>query len=414
MRQSLLFTEAKREAPKDEVSLNAKLLIQAGFIKKEMAGVYSFLPLGLKVLKKIENIIREEMNAVGGQEILMPALQPKEPWQKTGRFETMTDLFKLKDMADRDFVLGPTHEEIVVPLAAEFINSYKDLPFAVYQIQGKFRSELRAKSGLLRGREFIMKDMYSFHRDPEDLQKFYDLVAKSYKKIFDRVGIGEKTFITFASGGTFSKYSHEFQTLTPYGEDTIYLDKKKNLAVNKEVFNDAVLEDIGLERRDLIEEKSIEVGNIFLLKVKFTEAFGVKYKNEKGECQPVFMGCYGIGLPRLMGTVVEVLADDKGLVWPKGIAPFLVHLVALQPGVLPQAEKIYEELSKQNREVLFDDRSLASPGEKLVESDLLGLPARLVLSERNKDKIEVKLRNEAESKLLSQSGALKFVKEYAG
>jgi len=411
MRQSLLFTQAIRSSPKDEVSRNGKLLVQAGFIKKEMAGVFSFLPLGFRVLKKIESIIRQEMNALGAQEILMPALQPKENWQKTGRWETMTDLFKIKDTTGRDFALGPTHEEIVVPLVKQFLSSYKDLPFAVFQIQDKFRSELRTKSGLLRGREFLMKDMYSFHRDPEDLQNFYDKVAEAYKKIWQKVGIGHLTYLTFASGGTFSKYSHEFQTITPYGEDTIYLDEEKKLAVNKEVLTDEILAELGLPKKKLVEKKAIEVGNIFNLKLKYTEAFDVKYKDEKGELRPVYMGCYGIGLGRVLGTIVEVLADDKGLVWPKAVAPFFVHLIALQPAVYSQAEKYYEELKKSGFEVLFDDRDL-SAGEKLVESDLLGIPVRMVVSERNKDKIELKPRTAATAKLFSFPEVINFLKAY--
>ena len=412
MRQSQLFTRTKKEPPRDEVSINARLLIQAGFIKKEMAGVFSFLPLGLRVLKKIENIIRKEMNLLGGQEILMPALHSKEPWLKTGRWETMTDLYKLKDSADREFALGGTHEEIVVPLVAEFLSSYKDLPFAVYQIQDKFRSELRAKSGLLRGREFFMKDMYSFHRSVADCESFYEKVALAYKRIFDQVGIGRMTFMTFASGGLFSKYSHEFQTITPYGEDTIYLGEAKGLAVNREVNTPDVLKDIGLDEEKLVEKKAIEVGNIFQLKVRFTEAFDVKIKDETGKLEPVYMGCYGLGLPRIMGTVVEVLSDEHGMAWPKNIAPYAVHLIALQKEVLPEAESFYEELKKSGVEVLFDDRGEKSSGEKLVESDLFGLPIRLVISERNKGKIEIKIRTEKESRLLEKNEAINFIKNY--
>ncbi|MEK7140686.1 MAG: aminoacyl--tRNA ligase-related protein, partial [Patescibacteria group bacterium] len=347
MRQSKLFTRTKKEAPSDEVSKNAEFLIRGGFIHKEMAGVYSFLPLGLRVLRKIENIIREEMNAMGGQEVLMSTMQPKENWEKTGRWTTMTDLYKVPDSSGREVALGPTHEEILVPILKNYVSSHKDFPLAIYQIQNKFRMELRAKSGMLRGREFMMKDMYSFHTSTEDLDIFYEKMKEVYRTIFERAGIGHLTYMTFASGGTFSKYSHEFQTITPAGEDTIYVDEENNIAVNKEVFNDEVLGQLKLNKEKLVERKAIEVGNIFDLKTKFSAPFDLTYTDEQGEKHPVLMGCYGIGLGRLMGAVVEALADDKGIIWPESIAPFSVHLLALGEDevVLKEAEKIYETLS---------------------------------------------------------------------
>ena len=417
MRQSKLFTKTRKEAPADEVSKNAELLIRGGFVHKEMAGVYSYLPLGLRVLKKIENIIREEMNKVGGQEVLMSAFQPKENWQKTGRWTGMDDLYKVIDSSGREVALGPTHEEIVVPILKNFVTSYKDFPISIYQIQNKFRMELRAKSGVLRGREFVMKDMYSFHTSAEDFESFYEKMKDVYKTIFGRVGIGHITYLTFASGGTFSKYSHEFQTITSVGEDTIYVDEEKNIAVNKEVFDDEVLGQLDLIKEKLVEHKAIEVGNIFDLKTKYSAPFDLSYADEKGEKHTVLMGCYGIGLGRLLGTVVEVLSDDKGIIWPESIAPFQVHLLALgeDKEVFGEANKVYESLLKAGVEVLFDDRTGISAGEKFSDADLLGMPWRAVVSARSiKEKgIELKKRTEEKGKIVSLDELLTLLKPSA-
>ena len=405
MRQSKLFTRTRKESPTDEVSKNAELLIRGGFIHKEMAGVYSYLPLGLRVLKKIENIIREEMNKVGGQEVLMSAFQPKDNWEKTGRWEAMTDLYKVVDSAGREVALGPTHEEIVVPILKNYVSSHKDFPVCIYQIQDKFRMELRAKSGMLRGREFIMKDMYSFHTSVEDFEKFYSQMQDTYKTIFSRVGIGHLTYMTFASGGTFAKYSHEFQTITPVGEDVIYIDETSGIALNKEVLNDEVLGQLNLKKEKLVEHRAIEVGNIFDLKTKYSKPFDLSFMDEKGEKHTVLMGCYGIGLGRLMGTVVEVLSDDKGIIWPESVAPFAVHLLMLgeDETVSTEANKIYENLSKMGIEILFDDRANISAGEKFSDADLLGIPFRAVVSLRSiKDGgIELKKRTEEKGKIVS-------------
>ncbi len=413
MRQSKLFTKTRKEIPADEVSKNAELLIRGGFIHKEMAGVYSYLPLGLRVLNKIISIIREGMNGVGGQEVLMSSFQPKENWEKTGRWEAMDDLYKVSDSSGREVALGPTHEEIVVPILKNYISSYKDFPVAIYQIQNKFRMELRAKSGILRGREFIMKDMYSFHNSQEDFEEFYGKMKDVYKTIFQRVGIGHLTYMTFASGGTFSKYSHEFQTITSVGEDTIYVDETNAIAVNKEVFNDEVLGQLNLIKEKLVEQKSIEVGNIFDLKTKYSAPFDLSYTDEKGEKHPVLMGCYGIGLGRLMGTVVEVLSDDKGIIWPEAIAPFFVHLLVLgeDKEVLEEAEKVYESLEKAGVEVLFDDRREVSAGEKFADADLLGMPYRAVVSARSikENGIELKKRTEEKGKIVTESELLKML-----
>lgn len=402
MKQSHLFTKTRKEVPTDEVSRNAELLIRGGFVHKEMAGVYSFLPLGLRVLRKIENIIREEMNKVGGQEILMSSFQPKENWEKTGRWETMTDLYKVSDTSGREVALGPTHEEIVVPILKNYVTSFKDFPLAIYQIQNKFRMELRAKSGILRGREFIMKDMYSFHTSEEDFEEFYEKMKDVYKTIFKKVGIGHITYPTFASGGTFSKYSHEFQTITSAGEDTIYIDEESGVALNKEVMNDEVLGQLGFlaKKEKLVEHKSIEVGNIFDLKTKYSKPFDLSFADGKGQKHDVLMGCYGIGLGRLMGTVVEALSDDKGIVWPESIAPFSIHLLALgeDEKIFKEANKVYENLIKNGVEVLFDDRTGISAGEKFAEADLLGIPYRVVVSERSMKESGVELKNRTDDK----------------
>lgn len=414
VRQSQLFTKTKKETPTDEVSKNAELLIRGGFIHKEMAGVYSYLPLGLKVLAKIENIVREEMNKAGGQEILMSAFQPKENWEKTGRWNDLDVLYKVADSAGREMALGPTHEEIVVPILKNYVNSYKDLPLAVYQIQNKFRMELRSKSGILRGREFMMKDMYSFHASQEDFENFYEKMKGVYKTLFERVGIGHITYLTFASGGTFSKYSHEFQTITPAGEDTVYVDEEKGIAVNKEVLNDEVLGQLGMNKEKLAEHRAIEVGNIFDLKTKYSAPFDLAFTDEKGEKHTVLMGCYGIGMGRLMGTIVESLADDKGIIWPEAIAPFQVHLLLLgkEAEVSAEAEKAYDALTRAGVEVLFDDRREISAGEKFSDADLLGIPYRAVVSARSikEQGIELKKRTEEKGKIVSLEELLKTLK----
>ncbi len=414
MRQTKIFTKTRKEAPSDEVSKNAELLIRGGFIHKEMAGVYSYLPLGLRVYRKIENIIREEMNKVGGQEILMSSFQPKENWEKTGRWEGMSDLYKVSDSSNREVALGPTHEEIVVPILKNYVSSHKDFPLSVYQIQNKFRMELRAKSGILRGREFMMKDMYSFHAGEEDFTLFYNKMKDVYKTIFNRVGIGHLTYMTFASGGSFSKYSHEFQTITAAGEDTIYVDEKSGVAVNKEVLEDSVLSDLGLKKENLKEHRSIEVGNIFDLKTKFSQPFDLSFTDEKEEKHTVLMGCYGIGLSRLLGTVVEVLSDDKGMVWPESVAPFKVHLLALgeDEETFKEAENIYKNLTDIGIEVLFDDRHGISAGEKFADSDLFGIPFRAVVSTRSLKEggVEIKKRIEEKGHIVVLSELMTLLK----
>ena len=413
MLQSQLFTKTIKQAPKDEKSINAQLLIRAGFVDKLMAGVYSYLPLGLRVLKKIENIIREEMNNISGQEVFMPVLHPKEIWQKTERWQ-YSEMFKLKNRQGKDFGLGWTHEEVITPIAQKFVKSYKDLPVFIYQIQDKFRDELRAKSGLLRGREFMMKDLYSFHQDESDLEKYYQKVIKAYFRIFKRCGIERQTFLTSASGGAFSKYSHEFQTLTDSGEDEIYLCQKCKLGVNREIIEKERYQCPECKSRKLVTKKSIEVGNIFKLKERFSKAFDFKFRDEKGLEKFVLMGCYGIGLGRLLGAVVEVYHDDKGIIWPKQVAPFDVHLIQIEKcpnrndlefysrKIKKASQKLYQDLQKQGIEVLYDDREEKSAGEKFAEADLIGIPIRIVISEKTlaKNSAEIKKREKKEVKLV--------------
>jgi prolyl-tRNA synthetase len=339
------------------------------------------------------------MNSIGGQEFFMPTLQPKENWKKTGRWETMDDLYKLKDASDREFALGSTHEEVIAPLMKKFVNSYKDLPLAAYQFQNKFRMELRAKSGILRGREFLMKDLYSFHINQKDLDKYYEKAKIAYKNIFNRAGIGKKTFLTFASGGSFSKYSHEFQTLTDAGEDTIFICEKCNLAINKEIKNETpACPECGGKKFQ--REKAVEVGNIFKLGAKYSQPFDLSVINEKGKKVSVIMGCYGIGLQRLMGSVVELNNDKKGIIWPESVAPFQIHLISL--GEDKKAEKIYNELIRNKIEVLYDDREKASAGEKFADADLIGIPYRVVVSKKSLASrgMEVKKRNKKESEIM--------------
>lgn len=417
MRQSKLFTKTRKEAPKDEVARNAELLIRGGFIHKEMAGVYSLLPLGFRVLKRIEAIIREEMNALGGQEVLLTTLQDPALWKKSGRWVEETDeegglpWFKTELAAGGELGIANTHEEALVNTLLQHVSSYKDLPLYVYQIQNKFRNELRAKSGILRGREFLMKDLYSFSKTEEEFREFYEACAAAYMKIFERVGVGHLTYRTFASGGAFSKYSDEFQTLCDAGEDTIYLDKKKGIAVNKEVYTDEVLEELELDKQNLLEVKAIEVGNIFPLGTKYAEVLDLSYTDEDGNQQTPVMGSYGIGLGRLLGTVVEVLSDEDGIVWPESIAPFTVHLVVITPeegkGVHTEAEKLYTHLTDTGVDVLYDDRD-ASAGEKLTDADLIGIPLRVVVSKKTvaQKKLEVRERATGEVVYMNQKELL--------
>ena len=402
MRQSQLFTKTQKNAPAGETSLNAQLLIRGGFVHKEMAGVYTILPLGLRTLNKIANIVRDEMNSTGGIEIQSAALQKKETWEKSGRWsdEVVDIWFKTKLKNDAELGLAFTNEEPLASMMKSFISSYKDLPVYVYDIRSVFRNETRAKSGIMRGREFFWKALYSFSKNESEHNEYYEKAKIAYKNIFDKIGLGEKTYLTFASGGSFSKYSHEFQTVCEAGEDVIYVDEEKKIAVNKEVYTDEVLNNIGLTKDKLVEKKAIEVGNIFSLGHKFSQPFDLKYKDEKGHEQLVYMGCYGIGISRLMGTIVELNSDKNGIIWPESVAPFQVHLISL--GKNEEAQILYKDLQKNNIEVLFDDREDTSAGAKFADADLIGIPWRVVVSQKSlaSGGVEVKRRNEKESEIM--------------
>lgn len=410
MRQSLLFTKTVKDLPKDETSYNAQALIRAGFIDKVGAGVYTYLPLGKRVLDKISQIIREEMDEVGGQEILMTALIPKENWVTTGRWDNFDVLFRLVGNEQKEYALGATHEEIVTPLGKKYIFSYKDLPFGVYQIQTKFRNEKRAKAGLIRGREFLMKDLYSFHADQENLDEYYTKIIQAYKKIYDRLSIDQLTYFTYASGGSFAKYSHEFQTVCEAGEDLIYICDKCRVAVNKEIISEQDSCPL-CGSKELSEKKAIEVGNIFKLGTKFSESFAVKFKDANGQEKPVIMGCYGIGPSRLMGSIVEISHDSKGIIWPEAIAPYRIHLISLNEN--ETAEKIYRDLMVYGWDVLYDDRDV-SAGEKFADADLIGCPYRLVVSRKTLalNKVELKRRSEASSQNIDLDNLASSFKNY--
>ena len=419
MRQSQLYTKTRKEAPSDEVSKNAILLTRAGFIHKEMAGVYTFLPLGLRVLAKIENVIRRHMDKIGN-EIVMSALSPREVWEKTGRAEVVDVLMKTapankasEEKSTNSYILNPTHEELVTPIAAEYARSYKDLPAAFYQIQTKFRNEARAKSGLLRGREFRMKDLYSFHRSEEDLNLYYEKAKQVYMDIYRELGLGDDTFITVAGGGDFTKqFSHEFQTVVDAGEDVIYLDRKNKTAYNKEVVTEENVIRLGVDFNALEQVRACEVGNIFPLGTKFTNAFDYTFTDEDGKQQEVYMGCYGIGPSRLMGVIVEKYADEKGLVWPASIAPFSMHLILISKDkdseAAKAAEDLYKKLTDSHVEVLFDDRDEGA-GSKFADSDLIGIPMRVVVSDKSLEKggVEIKERTSETSEIISVEQLLK-------
>lgn len=405
MRLSQNFTKTLKDAPGDEVAKNAQLLIKAGFIHKEMAGVYAYLPLGKRVLDTIANIVREEMNAIGGQEVQMTVLQPKDIWEKTDRWDDakVDNWFKTKLANGTELGVGLTHEEPIVDALGGFINSYKDFPVFVYQIQNKFRNELRAKSGLLRGREFVMKDMYSFARNQAEHDMLYEQAAAAYARVYERLGIGDSTYRTFADGGIFTeKFSDEFQTVSAIGEDTIYVHEQKRIAVNEEIYTDENLAKLGLKREELVEKRGVEVGNIFPLESKYTDALDVYYTDEKGEQQSIIMGCYGIGVSRLMGLLAEHFADDKGLVWPENVAPAKVIIVRLgdDKAVERAADDLYVQLQEKGISTLYDDRDMRA-GEKFADADLLGIPHRVIVSTRlaARNEYEYKARTEHEPQM---------------
>ncbi len=412
MRLSKNFTRTTKQAPADEVARNAQLLIRAGFVFKTMAGVYSYTPLGLRVLENIKQIVREEMNAIGSQELIMSTLQRKELWQETGRWsDELVDVWFKSTLQDgTDVGFGWTHEEPIVELLRSYLKSYKDLPISVYQFQNKLRNELRAKSGIMRGREFIMKDMYSVHAAKEDLDAYYDQVIEAYKRCYDRFGIGNDTYVTFASGGAFTKFSHEFQTICEAGEDYIYLHRGKNIAVNEEVLDDAVKE-LGIKRNELEKVKTAEVGNIFNFGTQKSEEMNLVFTGSDGVQHYAYMGSYGIGITRVMGVIVEKFADEKGLIWPENIAPARVYLVQIGEKSRAAADELYETLGAQGVEVLYDDRD-ERPGVKFADAELMGIPLRVTVSDRLLDgkNWEVAMRASGERQLLTTDELLATLK----
>jgi prolyl-tRNA synthetase len=408
MRRSQLFTKTRHDAPADEVAKNAQLLIRAGFIHKEMAGVYAYLPLGLRVLEKIKQIVREEMNAIDSQELIMTNLQHKDIWETTGRWdEKVVDVwFKTQLQNGTPLGLAWSHEEPITNMMKSYISSYRDFPVSVYQFQTKLRNELRSKSGIMRGREFVMKDMYTYARSSEELEKLYSQAKEAYLRVFDRIGLGEITYITAASGGAFTKYSHEFQTITEAGEDVIYVNKEKKVAINEEVYTDEDLAELGLEKGHLEKVVAAEVGNIFNFGTEKSEQLGLYFTDEEGQEKPVYLGSYGIGITRLMGVVAEHFADEKGLVWPKNIAPFDVYLARLgnSEEIVKNADEIYSRLTDSGISVIYDDRDERA-GAMLKDADLIGTPYRLVISDKTiaQNSVEIKRRTQDDVQLIPVS-----------
>ena len=405
MRISQLFTKTSKSAPADEVAKNAQLLIRAGYVYKVMAGVYAYTPLGLRVLENIKQVVREEMNAVNGQELIMTNLQPKETWQTTGRWDDdVVDVwFKTQLKDETEIGLAWSHEEAIMEMMQQFVKSYKDLPTSVYQFQTKLRNELRAKSGIMRGREFVMKDMYSLHASADDLDTYYNSVIEAYKRVYTRLGLGDDTYVTFASGGAFTKFSHEFQTICDAGEDILYVHREKNIAVNEEVLEDAIAE-LGIDRNELEKVKSAEVGNIFNFGSEKSEQMNITVTNKDGQQQPIYLASYGIGITRVMGVIVEKFADEKGIVWPESVAPAKVYLVRIGgEASIAKADELYADLKTAGIEVLYDDRD-ERPGAKFADAELMGIPYRVTVSDRllESDSYEYTVRSSGETQILTR------------
>lgn len=412
MRLSQQFTKTRKTVPSDETSKNAQLLIQAGYIHKEMAGVYAYLPLGIRVLENIKTIVREEMNSLGSQELIMTSLQSKELWEKTDRWDDKNVDVWFKSTLKNGTPVGFawSHEEPITNMMKNYISSYRDLPTSVYQFQTKLRNELRAKSGIMRGREFVMKDLYGFSRNEKELLELYEQISDSYLRVFDRVGLGDSTYKTYASGGAFTQFSHEFQTITEAGEDTIYVSKDKKIAINEEVFTDEVLNQLQIKKDEVEKVRAAEVGNIFNFGSTKAEQLGVYFTDEDGEEKPVFLSSYGIGITRLMGVIAEHFSDEKGLVWPEAVAPAKVYLARLGSSeeVVKKADELYNRLTAASIQVLYDDRDMR-PGEKFADADLIGLPLRVVISEKTVSvgKIETKSRTAQDAEQIESEQLLK-------
>lgn len=410
MRRTQLFTKTRKDHPADETARNAQLLIQAGYVHKEMAGVYAYLPLGIRVIENIKQIVREEMDAINSNELIMTNLQSPDVWQSTGRWsnEAVDVWFKTQLQDGAELGLAWSHEEPILKMVQQYVSSYKDLPVSVYQFQTKLRNELRAKSGIMRGREFVMKDMYSLHTSQEDMDAYYEKAIEAYNRVYNRLGIGSETFVTFASGGAFTKFSHEFQTICEAGEDTLYINDGKTIAVNEEVLEDATKE-IGVDKSSLKPVVTAEVGNIFKFGTEKSEKMSVTFTDADGSQKPVYLASYGIGITRVMGVIAEKFSDDKGLVWPENIAPFRVYLCSLETEgeVAKAADDLYETLQKNSIEVLYDDRDVR-PGQKFADADLMGIPHRVVISKKTleKSQVEYKARASEEPLLIGQEELL--------
>ena len=413
MRRSQLFIKTRKDAPSDEVSKNAQLLIRAGYVYKVMAGVYAYTPLGIRVLENIKQIVRLEMNAIAGCELIMSSLQKPETWEETGRWsdEAVDVWFKTSLKDGTEVGLAWSHEEAIVEMMKQHITSYKDLPQSVYQFQTKFRNELRSKSGIMRGREFVMKDMYSVHTSQEDMDKYYDKVIEAYKRVFDRLGIGNKTYVTFASGGAFTKFSHEFQTICSAGEDTLYVNEEQTVAVNEEVLDDATKE-LGIDKSSLKPVVSAEVGNIFKFGTEKSEKMDFMFTDKDGSKKPLYLASYGIGITRVMGVIAEMMSDDKGLVWHSNITPYHVYLASIGDDVSKQAEELCRQLETAGVSVIYDDRDVR-PGEKFADAELMGIPYRLVISERTLESKSIELcdRSSGEIEIVSAENIVNIMTE---
>jgi len=413
MRQSLLFNKTRKNISKDIVNTSHKYFVKADFVEKTISGVYRYLPLGLKVLRNIEKIIREDMVKIGGQEILLPTLQSKKLWQETNRWEDFDPpLFKFKDIHDKEIALGPTHEEEITDMVRKRVSSYQDLPFSLFQIQNKFRNEVRATGGLLRTIEFVMKDLYSFHSTEKDLKDFYEKVKASYFNIFKKCGLD--TIAVNADSGTIGgDYSNEFMVVADVGEDTILVCDKCGYGANIEKIKDIrKCPECG---NDLESKKAIELGHIFCLGTKYSKMMKANYKNDKGVEKPILMGCYGIGVSRLMATIVELNNDEKGIVWPKEVAPFQAHLLCIgrDNQIKENADQLYLQLKKDGFDVLYDDRENKSAGEKFIDSDLIGIPIRIIVSGKTleQNSVSIKNRDEKEEQLVKIDNLNKFLKK---